>query len=217
MKAHVEAAAARLDVADQRSGAVALQTSVRLEPCQPTPAGDRELQPFEDGARQLARPVDPLDRPRATSSEGLDEGDQRRLELTPDHRICHGAEQVVGVEGGVEPIETDVTPRIGPTDLFGHADAEPQRRVHRDRDPDEARARRLLPIEALDADVQRLRGEPRALQEPERRGEAERLVAELVAGDQQDGARAPQRLGERFVDALLHASISTSVPVTRTG
>jgi hypothetical protein len=61
------------------------------------------------------------------------------------------AEQVVGVEGGVEPIETDVTPRIDATDLFGHADAEPQRRVHRDRDPDEARSCRLLRIEALDA------------------------------------------------------------------
>ena len=54
-------------------------------------------------------------------------------------------------------------------------------------------------------------------QNRERRGEAERLVAELVAGDQQDGARAPQRLGERFVDALLHTSISTSAPVTRAG
>jgi hypothetical protein len=89
--------------------------------------------------------------------------------------------------------------------------------VHRDRDPDEARSCCLLRIEALDGDVQRVGDIPHAFQKPERRGEAERLVAELVAGDQQDGARAPQRLGERFVDALLHASISTSVPVTRTG
>jgi hypothetical protein len=70
---------------------------------------------------------------------------------------------------------------------------------------------------ALDGDVQHLRREPLALQEPERRGEAERLVAKLVAGDQQDGARVLQRLGERFVDALLHTSISMSAPVTRTG
>ncbi len=35
-----------------------------------------------------------------------------------------------------------------------------------------------------DGDVERIRSEPRALQEPERRGEAEQLVAELVAGDQ---------------------------------
>ncbi len=160
--------------------------------------------------------MDPIDRPRATFLEGLDEVHQRRLDLAPDHRICHMAEQVIGVEGGVEPIE-DVTPRIDPTDFFGHADAKPQRRVHRDRDPDEPRSGRLLPIEALDRDVLRLRGEPGTIQEPERRGEAERLVAELVAGDQQDGAWGPQRLGERFVDALLHTSISTSAPVTRTG
>jgi hypothetical protein len=42
-------------------------------------------------------------------------------------------------------------------------------------------------------------------------------VAKLIAGDEQDRARPPQRLGERFVDALLHTSISTSAPVTRTG
>jgi hypothetical protein len=161
--------------------------------------------------------VDPIDDPRPTFLKRLDEGDRRRLELAPDHRIGYVAEQVVGVEGGVEPIEADVTPRVGPTDLFGHADAEPQCREHRDRDPDEARSGRLVPIEALDGDVQHLRGEPRALQKAERRGEAERLVAKLVAGDEQDRARPPQRLGERFVDALLHTSISTSAPVTRTG
>ena len=81
----------------------------------------------------------------------------------------------------------------------------------------ERRSGRLLRIEGLDGDVQRVGDILRAFQNRERRGEAERLVAELVAGDQQDGARAPQRLGERFVDALLHTSISTSAPVTRAG
>ena len=52
MKAHVEAAAARLHVTDQGAGAVALQTSVLLESRQPIPIRDREPHAFENGARR---------------------------------------------------------------------------------------------------------------------------------------------------------------------
>ncbi len=94
--------------------------------------------------------------------------------------------QVVGVQRGVEAIEADVTGRIDLTDLFGHAEPQPQRCMHRNRYPHEAGAGHFVQIEALDGNVQPVRCIPSAFEERQRRGDAKGLMPELIAGDQQN-------------------------------
>jgi phage FluMu protein gp41 len=60
--------------------------------------------------------------------------------------------------------------------------------VHGDRDPHESGARYLSGVELLDRDIERIGSIPRPFEEPERRGQGQRLMAQLIAGDQENGA-----------------------------
>ena len=69
-------------------------------------------------------------------------------------------------------------------DALGRADAEAQRGVHRDRDGDQLRAADLGVVPWFEGEVERVGREAGAFEEGFRPGDAEGLVAELVAGQQ---------------------------------
>ncbi len=130
-------------------------------------------------------------------------------------------QQILRVDRSVEAEEADVACRVDLTDQLGRASAETQSRVHRHRDPDEPSAPDALSVKLLHRDIQPGRRVPRLLEERDRLGEADRLVAELVTRDQQNRARLPQRLSlvrrrsRDLVDAQLHRvhrSFSFSLP-----
>src|SRR5262249_6848532 len=103
------------------------------------------------------------------------------------------AEQIVRVERRVQPVKADPGRRILPTDAGGDADAETERRVHRDGDQDEPGAANPLDVERLHRDGEHGRAEAGALEKRRRPGDGERLMAELVAGDEENGARFSHR------------------------
>jgi hypothetical protein len=57
--------------------------------------------------------------------------------------------------------------------------------MHGNRNADEVRANDFLGIEIFDGDVHRIRFESRPPEEASRQGDAERLMAQLVAGNEQ--------------------------------
>ena len=95
-----------------------------------------------------------------------------------------------------------MTPGINVPHPLGHADAQPQRRVHRDTDADKLRAGEQLLVELGPRDVQRDRCKPRALKESQRQSKPQRLVAQLVAGDQNYRAWLTHGLGYLFATVL---------------
>jgi hypothetical protein len=107
-------------------------------------------------------------------------------------------EEVVPVQHGVQPVEADRRIGVQGANPLGRAHADPEGRMHRHGQRDQARAAHLTSVQRLHRQVHRLRCEAGALQESEREREAERLVSQLVAGDQQDRARGAERDGRRL-------------------
>jgi hypothetical protein len=64
--------------------------------------------------------------------------------------------------------------------------------VHRDGDADESSPSHLRCVRTLDGDVQRGRGIARLFEKAQRRGNPQGLMAQLVAGDQQNGSGLPK-------------------------
>jgi hypothetical protein len=125
-----------------------------------------------------------------TARESLGEGHERPLELAPDDRVRDAlAEDVLGVERGVEAEEADVRAWILLADLSSGPDSDPERGVHGHRDRDELRASHLRCVEALDRDVLGVGSEPCALEGGQRAGDGDGLVPQLVARDEEDFAR----------------------------
>ena len=192
MTAEMLAPAARLDVARELEAAVALELRVSLQ--------DRKLRAARHRKRQLlqrrrdggvARPPD------RAGLQPLNEAHQGGLDLAAHHRVADAGQQMVGVERGVEPVEGDVAAGVDGPHALGDDDPETERRVHRHRDGHELRARDALGVERVDRHVDHRRRIAGTLEERGRPGDREGLVAELVAGDQEDRA------------GLLHAA---SVP-----
>ena len=71
---------------------------------------------------------------------------------------------------------------------LGHGHAQPKRRVHRHRDQDHPGSLDALGVEGLDGDVHDRRPVALALEKRGRPGNGQGLVAELVAGHEEDGA-----------------------------
>src|SRR5947208_15640806 len=203
VEAVVQAPAAGLDISDQVQRAVVFEAGVAIERGQPGAARSREIRrgTLEDWIRPPAASVDPLEgsenRARVARSrvkrpsplDGLDEVDQRDLVFPTDHRVCRVLQQILRVDRSVEAEEADVACRVDLTDQLGRASAETQSRVHRHRDPDEPSAPDALSVKLLHRDIHPGRRVPRLLEERDRLGEADRLVAELVTRDQQNRAR----------------------------
>src|SRR5207247_4566502 len=99
------------------------------------------------------------------------------------------SQEVGGGEGGVQAVEGEVAGRVHGPRALREGDADAERGVHRDGDRDEARLAHRLGIERLDGDIQDGRAVSPALEKRRRPRDGERLVAELVAGDEKDRPR----------------------------
>ena len=186
VQAEVQAAAACFHVADQLLPAVLVQMRVLLESRQGAPARPGEGQPLQNGPGRVPSQMHSLEGTRASRLHRLHHRDQRRLVLATDHRIAAVLEEVVGIQRRVETIEADVAAWIHAADLLCHADPQPERGVHGHGDRHEAGMGKPCRVERLDRDVERFGRVAGALEESQRRGEGQRLVAQLIAGDEED-------------------------------
>ena len=182
VQAMVETAAARFDVASQDLGAVLTKSGVAGERWEGVAIRHWKTL-FACGVRRVACGV---------RRAGV--VDQRLFEFPAEHGVGDAVEQVVGVQHGVEAEEGDAAVRIALADAARGAHAEAQRRVHGDGDRDDGGAADLRVVPGLDREVQGVGGESRAGEEGSGPGEAERLVAELVAGDEEYGAGVCHRV-----------------------
>jgi hypothetical protein len=176
--AQVLAPAAALDVGDELPAPVVIELRVRLERGQGRAARRHEGQPPRVRRGRVGGP-----------GQALRERHQARLGLGADDGVDTVREQVVGVEGRVQAVQTDVRGGIHAADALGHAHAQAQRRVHRHRDGHEARTRDLFDVERLHRKVHARREIARLLEECGRGGHRQGLVAHLVARDEEHGAR----------------------------
>ena len=110
----------------------------------------------------------------------------RRTSCAAEDIIGDSREQVFGVEQRVEAVKDDAALRVDAANPLGRADAEAQRRVHRDRDGDQLGAADLGVVPRLDGEVERIGREAGALEEGFGPGDAQGLMAERVAGDEED-------------------------------
>ena len=184
--AEVLAAAARLDVRDQLVPPVALEPRVLLEGRQPRPARDRKRQPGEMRRRGAGRRPHPDRRLAGAGLERLDERRQRRLRLAADHRVHAVGEKVLPVQLRVQSVRDDVTGRVHRAHTPDQGDADPEGGVHRHRHGDDPGAPHLVGVEGLDGHVHDRRGVAARLEERRGPGHGKRLVAQLVARDQED-------------------------------
>ena len=124
--------------------------------------------------------------------QGVCQSDQDWLRFTGDNRIGDRPlasiklQQIVAVEPGVEAEEAEVGVRIRCARLPRRVHADAQRSVHGYGNGDQVGAGRSAGWELLDGQVGSCGvkgGFPEGGQRP---GQAERLMAEFVAGDQQD-------------------------------
>ena len=120
------------------------------------------------------------------SGQVVDMLDERRLKLTADHAVGRAVEKVVLVKRSIKAEVADVALRVQSPDQRTGFDAESDRRVHRDRDSHEVGSADLGLVQKLDGEIQAfhlvaapgqyVRGSG---------GYSERLVAELIAGDEE--------------------------------
>ena len=129
---------------------------------------------------------------RLACAEGLGQRDQDRLGFAGDDRVGDRSSAVVllhevtAVEPGVEAEEADVGAGIGGTGFEGRVETDAQGSVHGHGNGDQVGGSRCVCREILDGQVYCCRVKADGAQGGQRPGQAERLVAEFVAGDQQD-------------------------------
>ena len=122
--------------------------------------------------------------------------------------------QVLGIEQRIQAVEHDAARAVQAAHLLGRPDPQPERGVHRDADRHEPRPPRLVGIERLDGEVEGLRGVARLLEEGARPGQPQWLMAQLVAGDEENGAGLAQVAGHFFRNACSAARKSGVVRLT---
>ena len=174
----VPSSMSRLDVTHLTMLAVSAEVRVRTERWQPRSVGDEEtLSPDVDrDAGQMA----------AAGSERLDPGQQLLFVLPNDHAIY----AIDSPHVGIEPVNGDREPGSrGPHALDGSL-GESHSGVHRHRDRDRLDRLERLSIERRNGEVERDRfvagrGETRS-----RRCHVERLMTELIGGDEQNAHAA---------------------------
>src|SRR5436309_6938836 len=112
----------------------------------------------------------------------LHELDERFLEFAAKHMVRYSREQVLRVEEGVQSVKDDVTVGVRVADPLGRAGAEAQGRVHRHRDPDQLGAPDPGLVPGLYREVERVGRVSRSVEARLWPGNAEGLMAQLVAG-----------------------------------
>ena len=192
MQAHVQATPARLDRRRRHEHAPAREPRVAGQVRQARAARHREREPLQ------RRPC--LDRGVLAGLEPSYQADEGLLELAAQHRIGAVREEIGRVEQGVQAVEHDAASGIEPSDPVRRlAPPQPQRGVHRDADRDDLRALDLVLVERLDRQVERVGRISRPLEKRLRPGQPQRLVAQLVAGDEEDRSLAPPARRDRSV------------------
>ena len=180
------AAATGLDVAGQLEAAVStLEVRVLLEAPKERARWGREVELREDRSRRSARPD------RSAIRGGLEMAgqlDERVFHFAAHDGVRAVSQEMLGIQRRVQAVEADVGRRIFLAHARGDPDAEAQRRVHRHGDRDEARAANALGIEGLDGHVEHGWPIAGALEEGRRPRHGQRLVAQLVAADEEDRA-----------------------------
>ena len=113
-------------------------------------------------------------------------GDERRLDLSAEHRLGSELAEVGFVDRGVQPEHGEPgAGREGAEPAEGGG-RDPPRGVHREMDRDESRVVERLRIERLAREVDAAHRKARRAQPRRRLGESERLAAELVGADEDD-------------------------------
>ena len=90
------------------------------------------------------------------------------------------------LEESVEPVEGDPGSRVDRAHTLGGPDREPQRGVHRHGEEDQSRGADAFLVERFHGEIERRRMETGALEESLGKGDARRLVPELVRRDEED-------------------------------
>ena len=197
VEALVQAPAARLDVPSGNEPAAVREAHVTRERLESRPARDGEVEPRERGAGRRRRcPALP------DLVNRREQRDELGLDFAAEHRARAVRAQVVGVEQRVEAVKHDPARGIDPADPLGGADADRERSVHRHGDRGHAGAPHLHLGEGIEGEIHHVRGKSRPLEKRLRPGETKGLVAQLVTGDEEDGARG----AERRVGCEAHAA-----------
>ena len=125
--------------------------------------------------------------------EGLCQRDQHRLHFAANNRIGNclpaavtGLQQIMAVEPGVQPKEAEMGVGVQGAGFPGRVDADAQCGVHGNRNGNQVGAGRSAGWEVLDGQVGSggvQGGFPEGGQRP---SQAERLMTEFVAGEQQN-------------------------------
>jgi hypothetical protein len=192
--AEMQASAARLDIARGNPLAFALKLRISDFARLSTAARRREVEAREMGRCRAAAHRHPRNRRQRLGARSgkrtrqrLGERDQRPFRFPGNHRIAFaGGEQVLGVEPRIEAVVDEHRSRIERPHLARGLDADPERGVHGHRDADECRPSDPFAVEALDRQVETGGSKTRPIEERRGRSQADRLVPELVAGDEED-------------------------------
>ena len=198
MQAMMQTPAARLNVSGGRRRPVPpQQVDIATQIRQQAAVGNGIVGSLERGSVRCRIANGTTPRGGAIPAELVYEGDQWTLEFAADDGVRHMRQQVVRIEQGVQAVETDEGMGIQPADALRGAHADPQCRVHRHSNPDEAGALDLDIVELVHREVEHGRPVRRPLQEGPGPGNPQGLVAQLVAGDQEYRVRLVQVDGPR--------------------
>jgi len=169
--------------------AVALEVSIALERWELRAARHRKIEPPEMRRGLAVRALEARHCPAVARLERPRQLDERGLTLAGDHALGAVGEEVLRVEAGVEPEEADMAAGTHGAHALRDRHAEPEGRVHGHRDGDQLRARDLVGVEGLHRHVHHRGPVAQALEEGRRPRHRERLMPELVAGNEEDLAR----------------------------
>ncbi len=152
-------------------------------------------------------PTDAADRvsPRPVLDRGT-QVDERLFELAADDEIGVLFQQIVSIEPGVESVKADQRLRVGPAHPLCQLSAQSQCGMHRHRERDQSRCVDVVIRQHVDGGVHNTRRIAMLPQIGVREGEIERLVAEFVARDEQNGSGALQFASPSTLDLVLASS-----------
>jgi len=185
METRVQTSAARLDVSRGKAAPGVQQVRVPSQRGQPVAARQRKSQPLDAGGRIGFRRFPGVDLPR--------QGHERLLRLASQDVVRVTPQQVLRVERRIQSVKHDSAIRVAPPDPLGGAHTEPQRRVHGDRNRDESSSPHFGFVKRFHGEIDRVRCEPGALEKGAWPCEPERLMAQLVARNEQHGAMVAER------------------------
>ncbi len=179
--AAVDAAVARLDVADEALLAVDREMGVALERGQEIARRQLEA-PAPEMDERLARPGRGL----PALSETVHPGHETGLVLAGDHPIGEHAHGEVAAHRRVEAVQADRKLGASPARRRRRPHREAHGRVHRHREGDGLGPLQGLEIPGLDRQVEAAEVVAHSPQQGGGRGHVQRLVAELVGRDQEN-------------------------------